>query len=115
MDPPTPDNDPSTEPTGALSTRRERRAGDCELCGRRVKLTFHHLIPCRVHRRPRFVRRHGKQEMQTRGLFLCSLCHNGIHDLIPDEKTLAESYNTRELLLAHEGIARHVAWAAKQK
>lgn len=53
--------------------------------------------------------------MQTRGLFLCSLCHNGIHDLIPDEKTLAESYNTRELLLAHEGIARHVAWAAKQK
>ena len=115
MDHPTPDDDASTEPTLASSTRRERRAGACELCGRRVKLTFHHLIPCRVHRRSRFVRRHGKQEMQTRGLFLCSLCHNGIHDLIPDEKTLAESYNTRELLLAHEGIARHVAWAAKQK
>ena len=53
--------------------------------------------------------------MRSRGLYLCRLCHSGIHDLIPDEAQLAESFNTRELLLAHEPIARHVAWAAKQK
>lgn len=53
--------------------------------------------------------------MRHNGLYLCKLCHGGIHDLIPDEKTLANQYPTRELLLAHEGIARHVAWVAKQK
>jgi hypothetical protein len=96
-------------------SRKERRQGGCELCGRGVKLTFHHLIPRKVHRRGRFQKRHAKAEMRLHGLFLCSLCHSGIHDLIPNEVELAESYNTRELLLAHEGIARHVAWAAKQK
>lgn len=95
--------------------RRGRKTGGCELCGRLVSLTFHHLIPRKVHRRPRFLRRHGKPEMLSRGLYLCRLCHGGIHDLIPDEAVLAEQFNTRELLLAHEGIARHIAWAAKQK
>ena len=53
-------------------------------------------------------------EMRTRGLYLCRPCHSGVHDLI-DEKELGERYNTREDLLAHEGVARHVAWVAKQK
>jgi hypothetical protein len=39
----------------------------------------------------------------------------GIHDLIPAEKILGWSYNTRELLLAHERISKHVEWARKQK
>jgi hypothetical protein len=52
--------------------------------------------------------------MRNRGLYLCRPCHAGIHDLI-DEKELGERYNTREDLLAHEGIARHVAWVARQK
>ncbi|MEQ8790897.1 MAG: hypothetical protein RIC55_31835 [Pirellulaceae bacterium] len=103
-----------TEEKSAAS-KRDRQGGCCELCGRDVVLTFHHLIPCKVHRRKRFLRRHGKLAMQRRGLYLCRLCHNGIHDIIPDEQQLAESYNTRELLLAHVGIARHVRWAAKQK
>ena len=53
--------------------------------------------------------------MQSTGLWLCKLCHSGIHTIIPNEKSLAESYYTKELLLSHEGIARHVAWARKQK
>lgn len=104
-------NDVETRPR----SKKDRKHGRCELCGRDVVLTFHHLIPCKVHGKKRFLRRHGKETMQRRGLYLCRLCHNGIHDIIPDEKELAESYNTRELLLAHEGIARHVRWAAKQK
>jgi hypothetical protein len=41
--------------------------------------------------------------------------HAGIHDLIPDEKELAGKYNTKELLLEHEPLKRHIAWARKQK
>jgi hypothetical protein len=53
--------------------------------------------------------------MQTRGLYLCRLCHNGIHDLIPKEKDLADKYNTKDALLEHPGIAKHVNWVRKQK
>ena len=95
--------------------RREDHEGLCQLCGRAERLTFHHLIPRRVHKRARYIREHGKDEMRARGLYLCKLCHRGIHEIIPDERVLARSYNTRELLLAHEGVARHVAWVAKQK
>ncbi|ADV62322.1 hypothetical protein Isop_1739 [Isosphaera pallida ATCC 43644] len=87
----------------------------CELCGRSQPLTFHHLIPRAVHRKPRFKAEFTRREMNHRGLWLCTLCHQGIHCLIPDEKELARSFNTREALLAHPGVARHVAWAKKQK
>ena len=53
--------------------------------------------------------------MRTLGLWVCRLCHSGIHEIIPDERVLAESYYTRELLLSHEGLARHVDWVRKQK
>jgi hypothetical protein len=52
---------------------------------------------------------------RRRGLWICHLCHGGIHDLIPDEKDLGSSYNTRELLLAHEGVRKHVDWVRKVK
>ena len=95
--------------------RFDRRPDRCELCGRDKPLTFHHLIPRKNHRKARFRRRFEKDEMRHRGLYLCRPCHSGIHDLIPDEAELGERYNTRDQLLAHEGIARHVAWVVKQK
>lgn len=103
--------------TPSTSKQRSRnvRPVACELCGRAVRLTFHHLVPRRVHKRTRFIRRHGKDEMRSTGLWLCNLCHSGIHTMIPNERTLAESYHTRELLLSHAGIVRHVAWVRKQK
>ena len=61
------------------------------------------------------VNRFGKQEMRQRALMLCKDCHAGIHDLIPDEKDLGWNYPTRESLLAHEGIRKHVDWVRKQK
>lgn len=87
----------------------------CEFCGREKPLTFHHLIPRAVHGKKRFIDRFGKDEMRKRGLMLCKLCHKGIHALIPEEKTLAESFNTKDLLLANAALAKHVAWARKQK
>lgn len=95
--------------------RPEGRDGPCELCGRDKPLSFHHLIPRHCHRKKRYRRLYTLDEMRRRGLYLCSLCHGGIHDLIPDEDELGRLYNTRDSLLAHEGVARHVEWARKQK
>lgn len=99
----------------AMAATEKDDATGCDLCGRDVPLTFHHLIPRAVHKRKRFVREHGKREMQSRGLMLCRLCHSAIHEFIPNEKHLAEAYNTKEALLQNEKIARHVAWASRQK
>jgi hypothetical protein len=87
----------------------------CELCGRLKRLTRHHLIPRRVHRKKRFQTRFGEKEMHERSLMICKECHAAIHDLIPDEKELADKYHTKELLLQHEGLRRHIAWVRKQK
>jgi hypothetical protein len=87
----------------------------CELCERRKKLTKHHLVPRAVHRKKRYVNRFGKQEMRKRSLMICKDCHNGIHDLIANEKELADKYHTKELLLANEAIRKHIAWVKKQK
>lgn len=88
----------------------------CELCEREHLefLTFHHLIPRALHSKKRYRKKYTLEEMRTRGLHLCKQCHRGIHDLL-NEKQLGESFNTKELLLAHEGVAKHVAWAKKQK
>ncbi len=87
----------------------------CELCGRDKPLTKHHLIPRAVHGKTRFRRLYTKAEMHTRAIMICRLCHNGIHDLIPDEKQLAEQFNTLAALQSHEGLQRHIAWVRKQK
>ena len=86
----------------------------CELCGRVKPLTFHHLIPKAVHGRKRYQKRHSKQELRTRGIHVCRLCHNGIHDLI-SERELADRFTTTESLLEHPALMRHIAWARKQK
>lgn len=46
---------------------------------------------------------------------ICQLCHSGLHDLFPDEKVLADQYNTREALLADERVKKHIAWVRKQR
>ena len=88
---------------------------ECQLCGRDRPLTKHHLIPRAVHRKRRFLKRYSRAEMHERSIMICRACHSGIHDLIEDEKQLAEEFNTLESLLAHEGLQRHIAWVRKQK
>lgn len=87
----------------------------CEMCGKDRVLSKHHLIPCAVHKKGKFKKKYTKKEMQQRGIQVCKLCHHAIHDLIPDEKELAESFNTLELLLADARIKKHVKWSRKQK
>jgi len=89
--------------------------GDCELCGREQPLTEHHLIPRAVHGKKYFRKHFTKEEMIHRRISVCRKCHQGIHRIIPDEKELARNFNTKELLMADERIACHVAWVAKQR
>ena len=89
--------------------------GKCELCHRDRLLTKHHLIPRAVHTKKRFIRLHGKKEMRERGIDVCKECHDGIHDIIPNERELAESFNTKELLLADPRIRKHIKWVRRQK
>jgi len=103
------------EQQGQDSEQATGQTDRCELCGRRKKLTKHHLVPKAVHTKKRYVARFGKKEMRQRGLMLCRACHAGIHDLIPDKKELADKYHTKELLLAIEAVRKHIAWVKKQK
>jgi hypothetical protein len=93
---------------------RANKPPACELCGRAKPLTFHHVIPKAMHGKPRFQKRHTKEEMRTRGLYICRLCHNGLHDLLT-ERELGENFTSKELLLEHPAVAKHVAWVKKQK
>jgi hypothetical protein len=86
--------------------------GICELCQRECQLTFHHLIPKKVHKRNFFRKKYRKDDLQQ-GIHICRKCHSGIHNLY-DEKHLAKELNTLEKLLADEAIQKHVKWVAKQ-
>lgn len=85
----------------------------CELCGRVRKLTFHHLIPKTLHSNKWFEKNFSKEEMRTRGLYLCRECHSAIHRYL-SEKDLGRSYNTKEKLLAHEEVGKFVEWISKR-
>ena len=97
-----------------MPRRVNRSVPCCELCGRAKPLSFHHLIPKAVHGRRRFQKRHSKDEMRSRGIYICRLCHSGIHDLL-SARELAEKFTTREALLEHPAVAKHIAWVKKQK
>ncbi len=86
---------------------------NCATCGRAVPLTFHHLIPRKLHRRAHY-RRHYDREALNRGILVCRRCHNGIHKRY-DETTLAKHFASIESLRSDPDLARHFAWVARQK
>ena len=95
------------------SEYRDATPERCATCGRETRLTFHHLVPKKVHRR-RFFRTHFSKEELNIGVRICRPCHSGIHRTF-DEMTLAKRFDTLEKLLAEDALARHFAWVGKQK
>lgn len=93
--------------------RRGTKAGECPLCMRATELTFHHLIPKKMHRR-RFFQKNYKREQLAFGIYICRQCHSGIH-LLFDEMTLGKRFNTFENLLLDEALLKHFRWVARQK
>lgn len=78
-----------------------------------TQLTFHHLIPKKMHRRPYF-RKHVSREARAAGIHICRQCHNGIHRFY-DEMTLAKTLNSLERLTSDEALMKYFAWVAKQR
>ena len=89
------------------------KIGICPLCQRKSSLTFHHLIPKKLHRRDFFKKHYSKQQLNE-GINICRKCHSGIHSYY-DEMTLARKFNTFELIQSDEALARHFAWVGKQR
>jgi len=90
-----------------------KKFGHCELCNRTTHLTFHHLIPRKLHRRKHFKKHYDKAALAA-GIDLCRDCHKGIHKLF-DEMTLGRELNTKAQLLADPSVSRHCDWVARQK
>ncbi len=87
----------------------DRRTTLCELCEAEAARNFHHFVPRTLHANKWFKKRYTRRQMQ-KGMDLCKACHSAIHDLVPDEKELGRSYNTKEKLVAHPQIAGYVKW-----
>ena len=86
----------------------------CALCHRlNTPLTRHHLLPQSRHNKPRFARRHTKQEGRTRIALLCKACHSHVHSIL-SEKQLEAEFHTIEALAAHPDIARFTQWIASK-
>lgn len=77
-----------------------------------MPLSFHHLVPRKNHRKPWFQRHFSKEEMRSRGIWLCRECHRAVHRFF-DEQTLGRRLNTLEALRAEPLLQRHIAWARK--
>ena len=103
---------PATELEVTSSSRRGRVAA-CPLCGRELKLTFHHLIPKKLHRRPRFKRHYSKESLAL-GIYVCRDCHDGIHAAY-SEIELAQRFAEPEAIVQDPTLARHFAWVARQR
>ena len=101
-----------TSPATNFGARRST-CHRCELCGREQPLTFHHLIPKRVHRKSWYLRRFSRAELHGRGLMLCRLCHRQLHRCYSEDE-LGKRLNTLGALLAEPEVQRFLSWAKKQ-
>ncbi|CAE7941624.1 yisB [Symbiodinium sp. KB8] len=95
--------------------------GECEMCERDLKLTFHHLIPKDKH--PTYLGKrlpNGVEGEPTRsflnsyGLMICRQCHNTVHSIASNE-VLAIEYNSLQKLLTHPVIQRWIEFAKRRK
>ncbi len=103
----------SSQPKNPVNRRRGKQRGECPCCKREAPLTFHHLIPKKLHRRVRFKRNYSRQTL-SHGVYICRACHDGIHKAY-DEMTLAKDFASLEALVADEALARHFEWVGRQK
>ncbi|MDC0434918.1 HNH endonuclease [bacterium] len=92
---------------------RRVKHGPCALCKRTVPLTFHHLVPRKLHKRKRFAKRYTRDELNE-GIMICQRCHKGLHKLY-SEMELGTRLSTIRALHDDEAVVRHIAWVAKQK
>jgi len=96
-----------------IHANSKEKFDECPFCKRQCALTFHHLIPRKVHRRTYFKKHYSKEALNV-GIAICRQCHSGIHRQY-DEMQLAKVLNTADALATDETLRRHFAWVGKQK
>ena len=86
----------------------------CCLCWRNnLTLTFHHLIPKKMHDKKYVKKRHPNIEFNRYGIYVCRSCHKLIHKKI-SHKELALNYYSKELLLENDIISKAVLFNSNQ-
>jgi hypothetical protein len=98
--------------------------GECQMCARTTRLTFHHLVPKETHHRylgkglPDGLADQIPDAEPTRhflhshGVSLCRPCHSTVHRFAPNG-VLAQRFHTLDRLLAQEPLQRWAKYAAK--
>ena len=84
----------------------DERKDACPMCERMMPLTRHHLIPRMMHEK--YLKTGLTQDFLNTCLDICRQCHSAVHRA-EDEATLAEKFNTLELILTHPGVQK---WSA---
>ncbi|MCR9106225.1 MAG: hypothetical protein NXI15_13100 [Gammaproteobacteria bacterium] len=92
---------------------RRKQVGACPFCRREMTLTFHHLMPRKVHRR-RYFQRNYARDVLARGIYICRDCHDAIHRSY-DEMELARTLATPQALAADEKLRRQFHWLSRQR
>ncbi|KAF8423881.1 hypothetical protein EV426DRAFT_533718 [Tirmania nivea] len=86
---------------------------ECEICERRVALTYHHLIPKSTHAKV-IKRRWHPEYMLNSVAWLCRPCHSMAHKVASNE-TLAKEFYTIEKLMQKEDMQKWAAYQSKQR
>ena len=96
-----------------VHARRRAVTGCCPFCARSLDLTFHHLVPRKLHRRSRFRRQYTREALGI-GVYVCRDCHDAIHGTY-DEITLAREFSTPQKLADDTALQRHFHWLSRQR
>ena len=99
--------------TTVTQLSRRTRVEDCPFCSRHLALTFHHLIPRKLHRRNAFRRRFSREQL-GRGIYICRDCHDAIHERY-SEIELAKRFYSPQALSDDPGLTRHFCWLGRQR
>lgn len=91
----------------------------CEMCERRMPLTFHHLFPRKLHKKLASATSSEsdgipKELLRTVGIMICRPCHSMLHRTF-DHDRLAGELNNLEAIMGRPEIQKWVQWAAKQR
>ncbi len=86
----------------------------CETCQREVELTFHHLVPKKMHTKKPILRLHEEIDLMHYGSWVCKDCHKKIHKRFTHHQ-LATWYYTVPRLLDDHKFRLFVEWVSKQK
>jgi hypothetical protein len=93
---------------------KPNKPNSCEFCQRHLKLTFHHLVPKKMHKDKRVLKMFPDVDLIHFGIWICTACHKHLHKSFGHED-LAFYLNEKEKLLRNDKVKRFTNWASKQR